>query len=373
MTAFTRALFYPWIDITDECWLKNAFLYWDQIQTIVPSAMERPYSTPTAMEFYDNGLLEPLFVESHMPEIEALTDDVLTYINSAEGTDVLTYGDQTYRDIHPSKLPEDVRRLLHLHPQKLPQEIKHIIRRDLSSHSTDEWFNVDERFVNFYMTLLAARLSGRRGLGLLTDTPASDRLANAAKLDAGLTILDLSSRRRKFGFREYDEHALHQKHPATLAQGALANLVIKRIQIDPETSVEKILKFKEAYSDELGFFRAKIAQLTSAISEEQHFESMMQKVNDIYTNEFKPGQNAFKNALRSSRIKWKLENFLKVSCFSISTTSTLALLGLSIPQALLAGAGISLTVSAVLYNCDKKEKLNQSPFTYVLAAERALS
>src|SRR5262249_36627634 len=326
-------------------------------------SMEKPYSTRTAMEFYDAGLLEPLFVESRMREIDTLASDVLTYINSAEGANLLASGDDIkYSSIHPSKMPEDVRRLLRLHPEKLPGKINHIIRQGLSSKSTDEWFNVDERFVNFYMTLLATRLSERRGLGILTDTPASDRLANTAKLDGGLTILDLSSRRTRFGFPEYDEHALHQKHPATLAQGALANLVIKRIQIDPETSVEKILEFKRAHSDELGFFRNKIAELTSAISEEQHFESLMQRVNDIYTNEFKPGQNAFKKALKSSKVKWRAENFLKISCFSISTTSIpLALLGLSVPQVLLVGAGISLTASAVLYNYDKREKLNQSP------------
>src|SRR5262245_39674702 len=102
MTAFTRALYYPWIDITDEGWLKNALLYWDQIQTIVPRSMEKPYSTRTAMEFYDPGLLEPLFVESRMREIDTLASDVLTYINSAEGANLLASGDDTkYSSIHP--------------------------------------------------------------------------------------------------------------------------------------------------------------------------------------------------------------------------------------------------------------------------------
>ena len=196
MTAFTRALYYPWIDITNEGWLKNAFLYWDQLQTIVPRSIERPYSTHTAREFYENGLLEPLFVESRMHEIEKLTSDVLTYINSGEGMGVLTYDHHSrYHNMHPEKLPEEVQHLLSLHPQKLPSVIRHTIERALY-FSNDDWFHVDERFGNFYMTLLATRLAERRGLGLLTDTPITDRLANAAKLDADSSTLKLGTRRR---------------------------------------------------------------------------------------------------------------------------------------------------------------------------------
>ena len=33
--AFTRALYYPTIDITNDEWLKTAVLFWDEINTIV--------------------------------------------------------------------------------------------------------------------------------------------------------------------------------------------------------------------------------------------------------------------------------------------------------------------------------------------------
>ncbi len=44
--AFTRALYYPTIDITNETWLKTAILYWDEINTIVPSSISHPYKQP---------------------------------------------------------------------------------------------------------------------------------------------------------------------------------------------------------------------------------------------------------------------------------------------------------------------------------------
>jgi Kef-type K+ transport system membrane component KefB len=51
----------------------------------------------------------------------------------------------------------------------------------------------------------------------------------------------------------------------------------------------------------------------------------------------------------------------------------MAALGLAVPQALLVGAGISITASAVLYNLDKKKSLRDNPFAYVLAAKKTFS
>ena len=113
--------------------------------------------------------------------------------------------------------------------------------------------------------------------------------------------------------------------------------------------------------------------MTSAISNDQPLKSLVQSVNDIYSNEFLPQLNAFKRALTASKIKWAAENLLTVSFFSTSASSIpLMLLGLSVPQALLVGAGVSLTVSAALYNSDKVERLSGSPFSYVMAAEKGL-
>ena len=39
------ALYYPHIDIHDPMWLRSAILFWDEIQTIVPSAIANPYES----------------------------------------------------------------------------------------------------------------------------------------------------------------------------------------------------------------------------------------------------------------------------------------------------------------------------------------
>lgn len=366
--AFTTALYYPWINIRDEGWLKNALLYWENIRTIVPESIDDPYTTRTAKEAYEADLLQPLYVEPEMYVINELTDDVLKYLESPEGAEILITRDiRDYQLMHPDRLPSEIRELVDIHPDKLPDKVKSKLRSRLSMES-QEWIAVDSRFASFYMTLLATRLSDTSGIGLLTDMAANSKLANAAKLDATLRLPSRRGRRD-----DYDDYRRTQNVSPSLAQGMLADLIFEGIKIDPDTPFKNLLNFRKNHADELGRFRVEVAKLARSISSEQSIERLRQEVNDTFINEVCPSMNALKQSLRSSNIRWATENFLKVSFFSTSSTSIpLILLGLSVPQALLVGAGISLTASAILYNCDKADKLRQNPYSYLLAAERDL-
>lgn len=74
--AFTSALYYPYIDVKNEQWLRNAVLFWDSIRTIVPISHRDPYSNDFARTLSDEGVLQPIRVSSDMEEIEALTEKV---------------------------------------------------------------------------------------------------------------------------------------------------------------------------------------------------------------------------------------------------------------------------------------------------------
>ncbi|MFA5383678.1 MAG: DUF6236 family protein [Eubacteriales bacterium] len=362
--AFTKALFYPWIDIRDEAWLKSAMLYWENIQTIVPMTFKQPYTNRTAKEFYDEGLLLPFYVQSGMEDIKKLTDDVLKYLDSPEGAEVLMPREYIdYSFVHPNKLPNEIREIVEIHPEKLPYEIRHRIEKDINRV---DWISVDSRFANFYMTLLATRLSDRTGAGLLTETTVNNKLSNAAKLDAKLSL----PRRRSYNC---DDSIDDRNVPLSLAQGILADLIIEKIQIDPATPVKKIIKFRADHADKLGRFRTKIGELTETISDEQPLERLRQQVEENNINEVRPAVNSLKEGLTDSRIEWTTKNFLKVAFFSTSSTSfPLTLLGLSAPLALLMGVGVSLTASAILYNREKAVKLRNNPFSYLLAVDREL-
>jgi hypothetical protein len=136
--AFSSALYYPYIDISDEAWLKTAVLYWEDIHTIVPQSSNRlkPYATPTGERLQEAGVLVPLLVESSMEEIESLTYDVTKYLSTPETLQFIL-NDQINSNslIHANKLPHEFREIAEditrLHGEKLPHEIRRILERVL--------------------------------------------------------------------------------------------------------------------------------------------------------------------------------------------------------------------------------------------------
>lgn len=86
---FSKALYYPWIDIADDNWLKTAILYWDEISTIVPESIENPYENEATKIAQEANILKPLRVNSYMREVEEIIPEVITYMNTDEGLRVL--------------------------------------------------------------------------------------------------------------------------------------------------------------------------------------------------------------------------------------------------------------------------------------------
>jgi len=372
----SQALYYPWIDIRDEAWLKTSLLYWDTVRTIVPESIETPYSSETGCALQEAGFLVPLRVHSRMEEIEKLTDDALTYLDTTEGGELLVARSQGRRHhIHLDKLSTNLVRLPMFH-QKLGHEVLHFLssRASPSSRGPD-WLDVDEGFALFYMTLLANRLAERVGAALLTPIPTAERLALAARLDAQLSGvipwgLDGPSRRR---WREYEAFGPRRRMPRTLAPGLLSQLAIQRVGVAPDTPIDHLLDFRERHRDELASFRTEIERLTSSVEEDLSAEALRQRVSDLYTNGVEPAVANLKRALEGRRIRWLGEGLLKIAFLSAGSSSMLIAAGLAVPTALLAGAGLSLVVSGTLYNVDKSESLRSNPYAYLLSLEKELA
>ena len=371
----SQALYYPSIDVRDEAWLKTALLYWDSVRTIVPESIETPYSTDTGRALKDAGFLVPLRVCSGMDEIEELEGDVLTYLESAEGAELLIAGHGgRRRDIHVEKLPYELRQLADIHPEKLPYKIRHLFR-ELTANSDrgDDWLRVDENLANFYMTLLASRLAERVGARLLTSLAAADRLAVSARFDAqlnGVIPWGMHSRRRHW--REYDAFGPRRRMPRHLAHGMLANLAIERIAVVPDTPIDRLIEFREKHRDELAQFRTIVEQLASSIEFDLPAEALRQRVSNLYTDEVVPAIANLKAALKGRRIRWLGNGLLRIGFLSAGSSTMLEMAGLEGPTALLAGAWISLIATGAMYNVDKEESLRANPFAYLLSVERQL-
>ena len=367
----TKALYYPTIDITNEDWLKTAVLFWDEINTIVPESVDNPYREVSTQYLSDEGILQPLRVNPEMDLVENLTNETFDYLNTNEGFQLLTQGQGDFSAIHREKLPYEIDRAFRIHNEKLPYLIREIIEEKLDSRlcmnrkycfSDKDWLYVDFNFANFYMTLLANKLSEINSISLLTDNSFSSNLADKARLNNQVVI----SRNKVFRNRT-------NERPINLTQGLLTNLIVESVKINPTTSLEKILDFKRHHRDELGIFRTNITKLSQNTSKEKPIEAIKQEIQDIYKDEFVPAYNNFKKALNGYGIKWVADTFMKVAVISTGTTAFLpTMLGLAAPQALFAGAGISLTASLVSYNSDKRKIIRENPYSYLLAINNEL-
>lgn len=356
--SFTKALYYPWIEIRDERWLRSACLYWDKIHTIVPASISNPYSKKVSRELEDAGVLEPLRVNSRQPEIAALTNDVLAFLDSQEASELLIGRvPGTSTPIHLDKLPRALRGISRIHNEKFSWELRH--RLEELCRADGEWLEMNDVFADYYMTLLANRLAERKGLGLLTSSFAADRLVNSAR--AGNRVWA-----RERGFRTTNSAAL----PRTLTEGTIVDLLIGDLSVAPSVSLKSLLAFREKYSDELGRFRTKIGELTSSAPDAESFEAARQHAHDLVVNEIRPALTDLRAALKSNRIKTMTDGLLKVSFLSAAPTSALIAAGLALPTALLVGAGISLTAATVLHSEEKKRLKRENAFTYLLALEQ---
>ena len=217
--------------------------------------------------------------------------------------------------------------------------------------------------MNYYMTLLATRISNQVGASVVTDENSADGLNLVVKAGATLpnpTEFHPDARQ----WRQRRHRAMHV--PYELAEGALATLAPEGIQLDPAVSIDKLLKFRRKHGAELGRFRAAVSKLPSGIEEDLPIEAMRQKVWDLYTNELQPAFSDLKTALGDRKLSWATKALLKTSFLSAGSTSLLVTAGLAVPQALLAAAGISLVATGVLYSVEKGAEIRNNPYSYLL-------
>lgn len=365
--AFTKSLYYPWIDIRDDAWLKNAALYWNEIQTIVPRSIEDPYSLDSAKALQDAGVLSPLHVNSDMRDIDKLLSDVIRYLKSEEGLQLLSQADREFVYLHPEKMPRGLRRLSRMHPGKMPYMLEDMLYElDIARPGRDDFMDVDSQFADFYMTLLATKLSEQNGSGLITSATLPHNLSLKVKADAAMPSI--------IGARD-EERMMHRywdTAPKEIAQGLLVDLMLEKISISPETPIDKIIQYRESHAAELGRFRKLVGELTSTLPDDAPLAAMQQHVSDLYLNEVGPAVDDLKKSLTGSRIKWLANSWMKLSFISAGSSSMLIGMGLATTNALLVGAGISMVGSGILYNVNKQDSIRGNPYSYLVGLENEL-
>jgi hypothetical protein len=351
----SKALFYPTIDIRDEKWLKNAILFWDEISTIVPDSYTHPYESDITAILAEKGILKPIRVNSSDRLIENLSDIVLKYLDTNEAFQVIAETATGRNNIHRNKLPRLFDERAFLHPEKLSHEIQYRLDSFLNR---GDWYEVDRGFASFYMTLLANAISENKGLPLLTNNSGSSNLMDTIRLDNKVPMVIHNDNFNRFN---------HGSDHVALRQGVLLNMIIEGLEIDVNASIEDIVAFKRDNNYKLMKFRENIIDLTTTINNASTPQMLQEEVKELYNQKFLPSYNDLKKDLNSSGIKWASDNPLKVAFISTSASSIMPMMGISIPQAIFASAGISMIASVISYNETKKEILRNNPYSYLMA------
>jgi hypothetical protein len=266
-------LYFPYIHVRDNEWLKTAALYWPTIRRLVPHGYEKRDS-PVATTFVDAGIL---------------VDEDPGYRSSSVGFDLLQVmqanADELIRDYSLNRAKEDWDgrrwaerrgpdhqnpRLAWIHVAKFPPGLVDF----LSAHGLAErgrpmptawpehgrqenWIGLHPALAGAYMTVLATRMSEERRFDPLTDqsdlrvaTPA-DTVRSAVRLLLGDPQVGQRVNQVADGVETYVMLAMQHARPRMMN----------------EIPAEKIVEIRGSLAEELTTFRNYVGSLRTELAD----------------------------------------------------------------------------------------------------------
>lgn len=387
------ALYFPHIDIDDPAWLRSAILFWDEIQTIAPSAIEEPYQNEDSRICHAEGYLRPLRCDLHPDVIENLGRKIMRLGHSAndEWWHVSQIDNPVFRSlrqadqisveleeaffdagIHPDKMspelrvmalqfglsrmhrgkiPPEVRRLLRdlemaqMHPEKMPWVLRELFERNQRHGPRDgDWLLVDSRFAGAYMSALAAQLSQQLNFSPLTSYEPAHAMS--------------------FRFMFDDFMDLRQPTP----EGALIGVIMRGLKVDASVPVSKLIKFRENRKDQYLDFAGKIVELSEKLTEASDFtgKELFDKAQEIYSRKIEPSLRALKRELDQQSISTTWEGAYRALTISVPSAGALAYFtGLAGPALLGAGAALAAADIGVRGYLAGRKARASNPFSYL--------
>jgi hypothetical protein len=394
-----RALYFPTIDIHDRAWLRSAVLFWDEVQTIVPSSIKYPYNEEDTKICAQEGYLRPLRCDLYQDILEDLGKRVLSLMDEPEWLQSSIYrgsGEPSERalmqagklgsmmkwqmeqivGIDPDrmtpelkanflqlgglellsadKLPSSLRGIMEnlgfyrMHPGKLAREFRDL-RRNTSGRDDGNWVMVNGRFAEIYMSALAALLSRKLEISPLTNKEPSSGVNLRCLID------DVAAT------------------GPTATRGALVSVVMEGLRVDPETPIQKLLAFRRSQKDQLAELSGKFDSLKGSIEKSTDGGEIEDKAKRIFDNEIRPALGKLKKELNDQAIGSAWEGFQVASTFSLGPSAALWATGFSAPVILGVGAFITAVGIGIKSHLARSKTRAASPYTYLMDIERKFS
>ena len=345
---FEDALYYPTIDIRNEAWLKSAALLWNHIFTIVPESEWSPYRNESSRELCQAGILLPHKVNPYNLNYPGLEDEVREYLNSREGKRCF----KPPLGIRKNEEVDDyVARIMN--SEKMWQQygefcisidkFAHGLMDVVGDYVNNERYVITSRhFMHFYMTALANRICQNRRMALLTDLVYTS---------------DLTDRM----IRNTPNDRIGRD---MMKQGLLYKFIIQGVKIDPKTSVDKIIRFREKYHYEMDEFRMQVSDLvgTQNIEGLEPDEAITQLAR-LYRMGVKPALHNIQKAMDGHKIKWAADGTTSIAIAGVSPMLTSgAAISSFVP---VLQEGLKMVYKRFFCNSDNEEILMNKPFSFL--------
>jgi hypothetical protein len=305
--------------------------------------MDAPYETAEGAILMQEHILEPEYVSSGRDVVEVASHNFLEYIRTPEAETILLSS-----GAKPLHIPtiEAATQLARLNKEKISKRLADELVESGRVLQDYIWLIFDKESIDYYMTLLATEVASDKHFGLLTNESMYEPLADRA--------------------RRGDNPAIDKQR---LGEVLLAQVTLDTVEIAPETPIESLLDFRHDYKDEIGRFREEMGKLAKDIDPEtKTLDGLQQQVQDIFINKVQPSINSLQRALGGRRVRTTVAHLS-----SIIFAGSINYLTPGTPANLATYAGCEIIGNTVNYLIDRKQELEENPYSFVLSARSNLS
>lgn len=366
-------LYYPSIEIPDSEWIRNAILYWDEVSSIVPYEMENELykSSHIISILKDENVFRPIYPDNLMSS---------TYYNDFESECInrMKYN-INQKNIPPFSVSSLQKSKLHkekIHSSKVQKtriddlsvDNKHIIHKDKTSSSildflyenqlvtkVDNWFLIDKKLADTYMSTLAKY---------------------SALSDVNYTVIGSDKIKETNSVYPHSYRYINNNK----SKSPVLNLSMSCLPSpNPDISIEKIIKFKNRYRDELLDFRRIINGFEEQLSCIESDRDLKEK-SVLFRENLTRSLRDTTKMLKGARIDYFLSSLKSV--INIKSPTAIAtyagLIGQEFtripPSVILSGIGLAGLVdvshSYISMNKSTREKLSDKGFLYLYYAKK---
>lgn len=247
----------------------------------MPESLGQPFLDYDSRLLFDEGILKLEIVNSRTISSAYLRNDVINYFEKYE---------RYYSKLISQK---NRRNETIIYWEKIDSKLHKFIQSYMKEYN-ENYVRVDRYFGDFYMTLLANRISRKKGLSLITDEPVISKVS-----------VELSSDNDTRGQRIPYRKSFNRETITKLSESILANISLRQVGVTRDTDTKKIIKFRSKYRDYIANYRNEVKSLIEHLEIDKHesLEALESSVNTIVDDRIIPSLNDLKKALNDERIK----------------------------------------------------------------------